>query len=346
MSQIGLWKHNIKPCRSRVNHEFKDENGNYKQHSRFNYGVVTNNIVRLALETIKQNGDENLFFKLLEEKYSLIKLALESKYKNVKKMKAKDAPILFMYGGICRLKPEDSIEHLLKSDQASLSYGWFGLDDTVRLLTNNEENISTEKGSEFGNKIIKALREQADRIKNETKLPVSLYSSPLEAGVHTFFVGDKVLYGDIMPKWLLDREYYTNSFHFSSEVPIDSFDKIKVESKFVPYNNGGNISYVENGGKVYNYKTIIELIQYAYECKTEYFACNTISDVCYECGYMGEIKYNEMEHNYTCPNCGNSDGSKQKIQRRSCGYISNYNITHAKSGRMKEIKNRAKHFNK
>lgn len=316
------------------------------QHSRFNFGVVTNNIARLALETIKQKGDTELFFKLLEDKYELIKLSLKSKYKNVKKMKAKDSPILFMYGGIARLKPEDDIDHLLKSDQASLSYGWFGLDDTVRLLTNDEENISTDIGMKLGIRIMEAIREQADRMKLELGLPISTYSTPLEAGVHTFFVKDKEFYGDIMPKWLLDREYYTNSFHFSSEVPIDSFDKIKVESKFIPYNNGGNISYVENGGKVHNYKTIIELIQYAYECKTEYFACNTISDVCYECGYIGEVKYNEDEHNYTCPNCGNSEGNKLKVQRRSCGYISNYNITHAKSGRMKEIKNRAKHFNK
>lgn len=342
---MGLWKHNFKPCRSRVNHEFKDENWNYMQTSRFNYGVVTNNIVQIALETLKQEGNEDTFFKLFEEKYSLMKLALKSRYKNVRKMKAGDSPILFVNGGIARLNPEDSIEHLLKSDQASLSYGWFGLDDTVRLLTNNEENISTEKGEVLAIKIMEALKGQVDRMKNELKLPISLYSSPLEAGIHTFFMKDKKIYGDIMPKWLLDREYYTNSFHFSSEVPIDAFDKILVESKFIDYNNGGNISYTENGGKTYNPKTVIELIQYAYECKTQYFACNTISDVCYECGYVGEISYDEKNHTYTCPNCENTKGELLKVQRRSCGYISNYNITQAKYGRMKEIKNRAKHFN-
>lgn len=167
--------------------------------------------------------------------------------------------------------------------------------------------------------------------------------SPVEAGIHTMFQGDLKLYSNIMPEWLKNREYYTNSFHFSSELPIDAFDKIAIESEFVPLSKGGNISYVENSGKIQNAQAIVELIQYANDCGTQYFAVNTVSDVCYKCGYTGEIEYLDETRSYKCPHCGNEDGRDMKVQRRSCGYISNYNITHAVKGRMKEIKNRFKH---
>jgi ribonucleoside-triphosphate reductase len=331
-------------CRSRVNHEFKDKNGNYMQSSRFNYGVQTLNVPRLALETIKRNEDINYFFKLIESKKDIMKLAIKSRFNRVKNLKAKEAPILFQHGAISRLNPEDKIEELLKTTQASVSYGYFGIDDCVRLLTNNEHNISTEYGLELGLKIIQILKQQVDEIAEETGLPVSLYATPIEASIHTFYIKDLELYGKYMPEWLKNRKYYTNSFHFSSELPIDAFSKIDIESKFIPFNNGGNISYSENSGKVSNTKAIVELIQYAYDKKVEYYAMNTISDVCYDCGYIGEIEYNEDNKNYKCPNCNNSNGANMKIQRRSCGYISNYNITHGKKGRMLEIKNRAKHF--
>lgn len=172
----------------------------------------------------------------------------------------------------------------------------------------------------------------------------NLWSFTAEASIYNLWKSDFENFKDVMPEWLAKREYYTNSFHYSSELPIDSFDKIEVESEFTKLSNGGNISYVENSGKVFNNKAIIELIQHANECGTEYFAINTISDVCYKCGYTGEITYHEDSSSYECPHCGNKDGREMKVQRRSCGYISNYNITHAVKGRMKEIKNRVKHI--
>lgn len=335
-------------CRSRVNHEYQ-ENGKYQQYGRFNYGVVTLNIPQIALKTLRKSNKESdrmtEFFNILNTfGYDIMKKSLLQRYEFVKNLKAKEAPILFQYGGIARLHPEETIEPFLKSDKASVSYGFLGIDDCVRILTDDKENISTKLGRTLGLRIMQEIRKQADEIKKETGLPVSVYGTPAEASIYNLWKEDRKNFDDVMPQWLKDREYYTNSFHFSSELPIDSFDKIELESKFIPYCNGGNISYVENSGKAINNLAIIELIQYAYKCGTQYFAINTITDVCYKCGYTGEITYDEKTASYKCPHCGNTDGREMKVQRRSCGYISNYNITHGVKGRMKEIHNRAKHF--
>ncbi|MGL5984523.1 MAG: anaerobic ribonucleoside-triphosphate reductase [Cetobacterium sp.] len=327
-------------CRSRVNHDYK-VNGEYKRMGRFNYGVVTLNIVQVALES---KGVDEFFKRLNTECYNVMKESLVARYNFVKHLKAKESPTLFQYGGIARLEPDETIEKLLKTDQASLSYGYLGIDDCVRILLGENNNIATEEGLVLGLKIAEAIYEQCEKMKEETGLPISTYCSPVEAGISTMFNRDKARIGDLMPKWLKDRGYYTNSFHHSSELPIESFDKIEIESKFMKYSTGGNISYVENSGKMYNSDAIIELIQYAYECGTQYFAVNTITDKCYKCGFEGEISYHEDSHTYECPHCENKDGREMKVQRRSCGYISNYNITKAVDGRMKEIKNRVKHF--
>lgn len=335
-------------CRSRVNHEYQ-ENGKYQQYSRFNYGVITLNTPQIALKALRKSNIQSEkiteFFNILNTfGYDIMKKSLLQRYEFVKNLKAKEAPILFQYGAIARLHPEETIEPFLKSDRASVSYGFLGIDDCVRILTDDKENISKPNGKALGLRIMQEIRKQADEIKKETGLPVSVYGTPAEASIYNLWKEDRKNFDDVMPQWLKDREYYTNSFHFSSELPIDSFDKIELESKFIPYCNGGNISYVENSGKAINNLAIIELIQYAYKCGTQYFAINTITDVCYKCGYTGEITYDEKTASYKCPHCGNTDGREMKVQRRSCGYISNYNITHGVKGRMKEIHNRAKHF--
>lgn len=306
-------------CRSRVNHEYK-ENGKYVKYGRANFGVTTLNLPHLCLETLKEKGDINILLNKIDNvSQTLMKDAFLFRFNQVKTLKPKEVPILFMNGGLARLKPNDDIESLLRSDRFSLSYGYLGIDDCVRMLTNNEENIFTDKGYDLGMQIMNCLVKNVEELKKSLNLPISLYSTPSEASISTFFEKDKEQFADVMPDWLLKREYYTNSFHFSSELPIDPFDKIRVESKFTQLANGGNISYVENGGKIHNYKAIIELIQYAYKCGTQYFAINTISDVCYKCGYVGEMNYDLNRHQYTCPNCGNTDGTTMKVQRRSCG---------------------------
>ncbi len=286
--------------------------------------VVTLNVPQIALKSLRGTKDTkeriNKFFDILNTfGYDIMKKGIQQRYEFVKVLKAKEAPILFQYGAIARLEPEETVEKLLKTDRASVSYGFLGIDDCVRILTNDKENISTENGHTLGLRIMKSINEQANRIKSETGLPVSVYGTPAEASIYNLWKEDFNNFGDVMPEWLKKREYYTNSFHFSSELPIDSFDKISVESSFVHYCNGGNIMYVENSGKAINNMAIIELIQYANKNNIQYFAINTISDVCYKCGYIGEITYNEDELSYTCPQCGNKDGRYMKVQRRSCG---------------------------
>lgn len=308
-------------CRSRVNHEYK-ENGKYAKYGRANFGVVTLNLPHLCLETLKENGNIDILLdKINKVSNTTMRDAFQFRFNQVKTLKPKEVPILFMNGGLARLKANDNIESLLRSDKFSLSFGYLGIDDCVRMLTDNKENISTKIGYDIGIKIMNCLVDNVNKLKKEMNLPISLYSTPSEASIGTFFEKDKEQFADVMPDWLLKREYYTNSFHFSSELPIDPFDKIRVESKFTQLANGGNISYVENGGKIHNYKAIIELIQYAYECGTQYFAINTISDICYKCGYVGEMNYDLEKHQYYCPNCNNTDGTQMKVQRRSCGLI-------------------------
>ena len=335
-------------CRSRVNHEYT-ENGSPVRMGRFNYGVVTLNLCQIALKSMKLENSRNnrieKFFEILNDfGLNIMEKAFLERYRFVSKLKAKEAPILFQYGGISRLEPNETVEEILRTDRASLSYGYLGIDDCVRILTDDNENISTEDGNKLGIRMMEELSKQVSTLKEKTGLPISLYSSPNEASIHTLFQADLKQFGDVMPQWLKNREYYTNSFHYSSELPIDAFDKISIESEFIPYTNGGNISYVENSGKIHNSQAIVELIQFANDCGTQYFAVNTVSDVCYKCGFTGEVSYVEDSKNYECPHCGNKDGRDMKVQRRSCGYISNYNITHAVKGRMKEIKNRYKHI--
>lgn len=169
-------------CRSRVNHDYK-ENGKYQQYSRFNYGVVTLNLPQIALKSLREENCIDAFFRELNTfGYNIIKESLEQRYKFVSKLQAKEAPILFQHGGIARLNPEDTIERLLKTDKASVSYGYIGIDDCVRILSNDEENISTEKGHQLGIKIMNTLCDQVRKMKEETGLPISLYGTPKMCG--------------------------------------------------------------------------------------------------------------------------------------------------------------------
>lgn len=170
-------------CRSRVNHEFRTQDNQVKKYGRFNYGVVTLNLPHLCLETLKENGNINLLKEKIN-KYSdtIMRRTFQFKYDNVKTLKAKEAPILFVDGAIARLNPEDTIEQLLRSDNCSLSFGYIGIDDCVRLLTNNQENISTDKGYELGMEIMNCLVYNVNKLKKDMNLPISLYSTPKLCG--------------------------------------------------------------------------------------------------------------------------------------------------------------------
>ena len=339
-------------CRSRVEHSVQKENGEYLNETRFNWGVQTLSLPNLLWQCIREHKDWEgkemnekleIFLNKIKLYTPLMEKAILWRYDNVKKLKPKNAPILFMNGGIARLGAEDSIEYLLKSSQSSVSYGYIGIGDVIDILSNRTLSINDEEGHNIGMSILTTIREEADKLKAKLKLPVSVYGTPAESSIYSYFATDLENYGDIIPEWLKQRGYYTNSFHYPSEKPIDAFEKIKAEAPFHKLSNGGNITYVENNGKSTNWKVAIELIQYAYNQGIEYFGINTVTNKCFECGYVGEIPYDDKNSKYVCPNCGNSNPLKLDITLRLCGYLGKLNMTRAVKGRMKEMNNRYIH---
>ena len=311
------------------------------QSKRFNWGVHTLNLGQVALKSLREGGGEEVFFKNLYESFNIMEEAIVFRFNHMKDMKAKESPILFMYGGLARLNPEDSIEHLLRSDVSSVSFGYMGIDDATRILLN--KTIKDIEGREFGLKLMKSLKDSADDMKKRLNLPVSIYPSPIESLIYKAFKADVKNYGDVMPLWLKERGYYTNSYHYSSELPIDAFDKLKIESEYVKYNNGANINYSEIGLVKNNPKTIIELVQYAHELGIEYQGFNVRNDKCFKCEHEGEMIYDDKNNTYRCPVCGNDDQSSISVISRLCGYLGNLEERKSSKGRMLEIKNRAVH---
>ena len=328
-------------CRSKVNQDFVDSNGNYSQSKRFNWGVHTLSLGHIALQSLRDGGTEEVFFNHLDSSIKLMEEAILFRFNHMKDMKAKESPILFMYGGLARLNPDDSIEHLLRSDISSVSFGYMGIDDATRILLG--ETIKDKKGREFGLKLMKTLRDSADDMKKRLNLPISVYPSPIESLIYKTFKTDIKNYSDVMPQWLKERGYYTNSYHYSSELPIDAFDKLKIESEYVKYNNGANINYSEIGLVKNNPNTIIELIQYGHELGIEYQGFNVRNDKCFKCEHEGEMIYDDKNNTYRCPVCGNDDQSSMSVISRLCGYLGNLEERKSSKGRMLEIKNRAVH---
>lgn len=329
-------------CRSKVNHSYKDLTGNYSQYKRFNWGVHTLNLGQVALKSLRDGGGEDNFFKHLKESVCIMEDAIKFRFNHIKDMKAKDAPILFMYGGLARLNAEDSIEHLLRSDISSVSFGYMGIDDATRILLG--ETIKDENGKKFGLKLMETIREYSDEMKERLNLPISVYPSPIESLIYKAFKSDLKNYEDVMPKWLKERGYYTNSYHYSSELPIDAFEKLLIESEYVKYNNGANINYSEIGLVKNNPSTIVELIQYAHELGIEYQGFNIRNDKCFECNHEGEMNYDLDTNKYTCPVCGNNNQSRLSVISRLCGYLGNLEERKSVKGRMSEIKNRSIHI--
>ena len=334
-------KNTSERCRSRVNHDFL-VNGEYLQAKRFNWGVHTLNLGQIALRALKNGGTEKDFNEALEWSFKLMEKAILFRFNHVREMKAKDAPILFMYGGIARMDPDETFEHILRSDQSSVSFGYMGIDDATRIFTG--ETIKDENGKKFGLELMEKLYNKANELKAKHNLPITIYPSPIESLIHKAFEADFKNYADVMPEWLKERKYYTNSYHYSSELPIDAFEKLKIESEYVKFNNGANINYSEIGLVKNNPDTIIELIQYGHELGIEYQGFNVRNDKCFECDHEGEMIYSPETNLYTCPMCGNIEQSKMSVVSRLCGYLGNLEERKSSKGRMLEIKNRALHI--
>lgn len=324
-------------CRSFLG-SYKDKNGNFIINGRFNQGVCSINLVRLA---IMSEHNEDKFFELLQEALEDTKEVLMIRHNMLRKVKAKQAPILYCEGAVARLNPEDSIEPLLYNGYSSISIGYVGLHNCLMALYGKGLDSFDENIIKKGKKIMQYLRDYCDIQKKETNIGFSLYSTPAETLATKFCVEDVKDFGVI--KGVNDKGYYENSFHFPSDTTVNAIDKINIESNFMSIANGGAIEYTEYGNMVHNEKAIEDIITYTKD-KLHYVGVNTRADHCLKCGYKGIMQpQHEGENDYICPQCGNTDKNTMSIVVRLCGYLGSLSERPSVEGKMKEMQNRYTH---
>lgn len=318
-------------CRSFLS-PWKDENGNYKWEGRFNQGVVSINLPQMG---IIANGNEELFWELMEERLSLCFEALMCRHKALEGTLSDVSPIHWQYGAIARLKPGETIDPLLHNGYSTISLGYIGLYEVTKLMTGVSH--TDPKGTAFALKVMNRLREACDTWKRNTGLGFGLYGTPAESLCYRFAEIDKRKFGII--KDVTDKGYYTNSYHVDVREKIDAFSKFKFESQFQTISSGGAISYVEIPNLRHNLPALEELVKYIYD-NIQYAEFNTKSDYCQVCGYDGEIIINDKLE-WECPQCHNKDHNKMNVTRRTCGYLGEnfWNV-----GKTKEINSRVLHI--
>lgn len=298
-------------CRSHLSN-WKDENGNYKWYGRFNQGVISLNLVQVAL-TANKNMEK--FWQILDERLDLCREALMVRHNLLLGTTSDISPIHWQHGGIARLKKGEKIDKLLKNGYSTLSLGYVGVYEMTQAMLGVSH--TTKEGEEFALKVMHHLNETCMKWKNETGLGFGLYGTPGESLTSRFCRIDKQKFGEI--KNVTDRMYYTNSYHVHVTEEIDAFSKLKFESQFHDISSGGCISYIEVPDMSKNLPAVEQIINYIYH-NIQYAEINTKPDVCFKCDYTGEIKLdNDLE--WYCPNCGNRDKDEMQVMRRTCGYI-------------------------
>ncbi len=318
-------------CRSFLS-PWKDEKGNYKFEGRFNQGVVSINLPQIA---IIADGDEDAFWKLLDERLELCKEALMCRHYALLGTKSDISPIHWQYGAISRLAKGEKIDKLLYNGYSTMSLGYIGIYEMTKLMKGVSH--TTPEGHDFALKVMKHLNETAAKWKKETNIGFALYGTPAESLCYKFARIDKEKYGTI--KDVTDKGYYTNSYHVDVREKIDAFDKLTFESEFQNLSTGGAISYVEIPNMQHNIPALETAVKFIYD-NIQYAEFNTKSDYCHVCGFDGEIIIND-DNEWECPNCGNKDHSKMNVVRRTCGYLGE-NFWNA--GKTKEIKQRVLHL--
>lgn len=310
---------------------WKDENGNYKFEGRFNQGVVSINLPQIG---IIARGDEELFWKILDERLDLCYEALMCRHNALMGVTSDVSPIHWQYGAIARLGKGERIDKYLLNGYSSISLGYIGLYEVTKLMKGVSH--TTPEGLEFALRVMHKLRNSCDKWKRETGLGFALYGTPAESLCYRFARIDKERFGTIPD--ITDKGYYTNSYHVDVRENIDAFEKFKFESQFQSISSGGAISYVEIPNMANNLEALSELVKFIYD-NIQYAEFNTKSDYCHVCGFDGEIKVNE-NNEWECPCCHNKDHSKMNVTRRTCGYLGEnfWNV-----GKTKEIKSRVLH---
>ena len=319
-------------CRSFLT-PYVDENGKPKYYGRFNQGVVTINLVDVALSADK---DMDLFWKLMDERLELCHRALQARHKRLSKVTSDVAPILWQHGALARLGKGESIHELLHHGYSTISLGYAGLYECVKYMTGHS-HTDNGKGKEFGLEVMRKLNDMCAKWKKEEDIDYSVYGTPIESTTYKFAKCLRERFGKI--KGITDRDYITNSYHVPVFEEIDAFTKLKLESEFQALSPGGAISYIETPNLTNNLDAVMEVIKFIYD-NIMYAELNTKSDYCQECGYDGEILLDENLEWY-CPNCGNRDHDKLNVARRTCGYIG---TNFWNKGRTQEIKERVIHI--
>ena len=321
-------------CRSFLT-PYVDENGKPKYYGRFNQGVVTVNLIDIALSS---DRDLNKFWKVFDERMELCHRALRLRHERLKGTKSDIAPILWQYGALSRLNKGEKIDKLLYGGYSTLSLGYAGLWETVYALSGKK--LTEQEGKELGLKIMRKLNEYTKKWKDAENIDYSLYGTPLESTTYKFAKCLQKRFGII--EGITDKNYITNSYHVHVTEPIDAFNKLKLESEFQELSPGGAISYVEVPNMQNNVKAVVKVMQYIYD-NIMYAELNTKSDYCQVCGFDGEIQIVEEDGKlvWECPQCKNRDQSKMNVARRTCGYIGSQ---YWNQGRTQEIKDRVLHL--
>ena len=322
-------------CRSFLTPYVDPETGKPKYYGRFNQGVVTINLVDVALSS---GGNFDKFWKIFDERLALCHRALQARHKRLLGTPSDAAPILWQYGALARLKKGEKIDKLLFGGYSTISLGYAGLYECVKYMTGKSH---TDAGAKpFALSVMQHMNDKCNQWKKAENMDYSLYGTPLESTTYKFAKCLQKRFG-IVPG-ITDKNYITNSYHVHVSEHIDAFTKLKFESEFQKLSPGGAISYVEVPNMQDNLEAVMSVLQFIYD-NIMYAELNTKSDYCQCCGYDGEIKIVEDDGKlvWECPKCGNRDQNKLNVARRTCGYIG---TQFWNQGRTQEIKDRVLHL--
>ena len=321
-------------CRSFLT-PYVDENGKPKYYGRFNQGVVTINLVDVALSS---GGNLERFWKIFDERLELCHRALMCRHNRLKGTLSDAAPILWQYGACARLKKGETIDKLLYGGYSTISLGYAGLYECVKYMTGKSH--TDPSATPFALEIMQYMNTACKKWKEEHNIDFSLYGTPLESTTYKFAKCLQKRFGII--EGVTDKSYITNSYHVHVTEEINAFDKLKFEAQFQHLSPGGAISYVEVPNMQQNLEAVLQVMRFIYD-NIIYAELNTKSDYCQVCGWDGEIEIVEQDGKliWRCPKCGNTDQDKMNVARRTCGYIG---TQFWNQGRTQEIKERVLHL--
>ena len=332
--------------------------GQSKYWGRFNFGVVTLNLADVALSAKEEMAMSGLiyeteedynrdlfatFWRIMEDRLDLVHRALQCRYKRVSQATSDVAPILWQHGALARLKEGESIKELLHHGYSTISLGYAGLYECVKVMTKHS-HTDGDIGEKFGLEVMQSLNDHCAKWKAEEDIDYSVYGTPIESTTYKFAKALKKRFGDNVFVEMdgFDRNYITNSYHVPVFEEIDPFTKLALESKFQKLSPGGAISYIECADLTHNTQAVLDVMRFIYD-NIMYAELNTKSDYCQVCGYDGEIKIIDEDGKlgWECPQCGNTDTTKMNVARRVCGYIS---TNFFNQGRTNEIRDRVVHL--